>query len=312
MELGLLRAFLAVSEHRHYGRAATALALTQPTLTKQIQALERRLGGRLFDRGRHGAVLTELGAALLPEAQDLVERADALERRMVRLAAGHTGALTVGFGLSSLRLAPRAVAAFRRLHPEARVTLDDLPSQQQLDRLDRGELDAGFIRLPVDDRWGQLVLHTDRLAVACTGPPPPDDPDDLAGWLAGRDLIRLVRSRGPGLFQQIAGLCAALGLPASAAQETRDLQTVLALVAAGAGVALVPASAAGIAPPSVTLAPVAHPAAEWRIGAVWHPRRLRPLTSNFLDVVRDLSPPPGAEREGRGRPPQDAGTAPAR
>lgn len=294
MDLGLLRAFLAVAGHRNYGQAARALALTQPTLTKQIQTLERRLGGRLFDRGRHGATLTELGTALLPEAQDLVERADALERRMVRLAAGHTGRLTVGFGLSSLQLAPRAVAAFRRLHPGVDVTLDDLPSQGQLDRLDRGELDVGFVRLPVEPHWGQIVLHADRLAVACTGPPPPDDPNDLAGWMAGRDLVRLVRSRGPGLFQQIERLHAALGLEASTVQETRDLQTVLALVAAGAGVAFVPASAAGIAPPPVTLAPIGHPAARWEVGAVWHPGRLRPLTSHFLDVVRDLGTPPSA------------------
>ncbi|MFC4907559.1 LysR family transcriptional regulator [Actinomadura gamaensis] len=295
MELGLLRAFLAVAGHRHYGRAARALAVTQPTLTKQIQTLERRLGGRLFDRGRHGAALTELGAALLPEAQDLVERADALHRRMVRLAAGHTGRLAVGFGLSSLQLAPRAVAAFRRLHPGVDVTLDDLPSLQQLERLDRGELDVGFVRLPVDARWGRHVLRTDRLAIAFTRdhtPPgvPPDDPGLLAEWIAGRDLVGLVRSRGPGLYQQIERLCSALGAAPTPAQETTDLQTVLALVAAGAGVAFVPASAADIAPPPVELKPIVHPAAEWRIGAVWHPGRLRPLTGNFLDVVRGLGP----------------------
>ncbi|MCP2342670.1 LysR family transcriptional regulator [Actinomadura rupiterrae] len=292
MELGLLRAFLAVAEYRHYGQAAHALVLTQPTLTKQIQTLERRLGGRLFDRGRHGATLTDLGAALLPEAQELVERAEALELRMARLAAGHTGLLTLGFGLSSLQFAPRAVAAFRRRHPDVNVTLDDLPSQGQLDRLERGELDVGFVRMPVEARWGRHILHTDRLAVACTGETPPDDPRHLADWIAHRGLIRLVRSRGPGLFQQITRLCAALGLDPSPAQESRDLQTVLALVAAGAGVAFVPASAADIAPPAVTLVPVAHLAAEWRIGAVWHPGRLRPLTANFLDVVRELHPSP--------------------
>ncbi|TDD63615.1 LysR family transcriptional regulator, partial [Actinomadura rubrisoli] len=166
MEIRLLRGFLAVVEHGGFGRAASAASMTQPALTKQIQALEARAGGRLFHRGRHGAALTGLGAALLPGAQDLVQRADALARRMDRLARGEIGRLSVGFGMSSIELAPRAVAAFRRRHPGADITLDDMSTREQLERLEAGELDVGFVRLPVGDRWGQLPLRTDRLALA--------------------------------------------------------------------------------------------------------------------------------------------------
>ncbi|WP_433331037.1 LysR substrate-binding domain-containing protein [Spirillospora sp. CA-294931] len=275
MEVASLRAFLAVADRRNYGRAALDLSVTQPTLTKQIQALEARVGGRLFSRGRHGATLTELGAILLPEARDLVCRADALELRMARAARGEVGRLSVGFGLSSIETAPRAVAAFRRRYPGVTVTLDDMSSHSQLERLATGELNVGFVRLPVGDAGGQVLLGTDRLAMATSG----------EGAADVQEFVQLRRERGPGLVGQIDRYRAAAGITAPIVQEADDLQTVLALVAAGVGAALVPSGATRIAPSSVTLTPVRHPDAEWRIGAVWNAARPNPLTSNFIEVA---------------------------
>jgi DNA-binding transcriptional LysR family regulator len=289
MDIGLLRAFLTVAEQRNYGRAAQLLLVTQPTLTKQIQSLEARVGGRLFHRGRHGATPTELGAALLPEAQDLVRRADALAVRMARMAGGEIGRLSVGFGLSSIDLAPRLVAAFRRSRPDAYVTLEDMSSQEQLDKLRAGELDVGFVRLPDEDGWGRLILGTDRLALASADhmDPPPSDPADISRWVDRHDFVQLVTARGPGLAGQINRFCTAVGVRPGVVQETHDLQTVLALVAAGTDAAFVPASAARIAPPPITITPLRHQAAEWRIAAVWSPGHLSPLAASFLGLVRD-------------------------
>ncbi|WP_207399980.1 LysR family transcriptional regulator [Actinomadura fibrosa] len=356
MDIRLLRAFLAVAEHGTFGRAAAASSVTQPALTKQIQALEARAGGRLLHRGRHGAALTELGAALLPEARDLVRRADALARRMDRLARGEIGRLAVGFGMSSIELAPRAVAEFRRRRPDADVTLDDMSTRVQVERLEAGELDVGFVRLPVDERWGRLALRTDRLALAVPLPPPPggttpgsgsadlppgsgsadlppgsgsadlppgsgsaglpsgpgapdlparagsvDLPagpgasgavgvDGLPDGVRARPFVRLARAKGPGLAEQVERFRAAAGITGPVVQEAHDLQTVLALVAAGVGCALVPAGARPITPPQARLLPIAHPAAEWRVGVIWDRRSPGPLVRAFLGVVRELEP----------------------
>src|SRR5437879_5205710 len=118
-----LTAFVAVADQRGYGNAARELHITQPALTKQIQALERELGGRLFTRGRHGATLTEFGALLLPQVRDLVGAAEEFLRRARRLAGGEAGTLTLGFGLSTIDIAPQAVAAFRRTYPGVEVSL---------------------------------------------------------------------------------------------------------------------------------------------------------------------------------------------
>ncbi|MEW9551148.1 LysR substrate-binding domain-containing protein [Nonomuraea sp. NPDC050783] len=289
MDLGLLRAFLMVADHGHYGRAAQALNITQPTLTKQIQALEAQAGGRLFDRGRHGAVLTDLGGVLLPDAQALLRQADALSRRMTRIAGGEIGRLSVGFGLSSIDLAPRLVAAFRRRRPHAHITLDDMSSQAQLDRLKEGRLDVGFVRLPVDRGWGRLSVGSDRLALAHAHhrDTPPHDVTQLPQWVARHEFLQLVHERGPGLAGQINRLCTAISVRPTVIQQAHDLQTVLALVAAGAGAAFVPASAHRIAPSPVTIAPIRHPAAAWRMAVVWNRERLHPLTAGFLALVRE-------------------------
>jgi DNA-binding transcriptional LysR family regulator len=274
-----LRAFVAVADHRGFGRAAEQLRITQPALTKQVQALERELGGVLFTRGRHGASLTEFGAGLLPQARQLVTDAQEFTRRAQRLARGETGRLTVGFGLSTIDIAPRAVAAYRRKYPEVEVSLEDLPSRTQVERILNRQLHVGFVRLPAD-RVDQRVLRRDHLAVASTSPVPAD-----REWLGQQRLVRLARAKGPGLTAQIDQLCAAWQVRPGTLHETHDLQTVLALVAAGTGPALVPATAVGIAPTSVRFTDIDDPAAAWDVGVAWHPDQDTALVENFLALL---------------------------
>ncbi|MFB9849773.1 LysR family transcriptional regulator [Micromonospora andamanensis] len=276
-----LRAFVAVADHRGFGPAAHSLAITQPALTKRIQALERETGLSLFTRGRHGATLTEFGAMLLPQARELVAAADEFTRRAHRLSRCEEGRLALGFGLSTIDLAPLAVAAFRRSYPRVEISLEDLPSSVQIDRIRTGELHAGFLRLPVGDNLQQRVLRVDQLAIASTDPVP----NDIIGWLGEQPLVRLAHAKGSGLAAQIDRLCAAWHIRPGTLHETHDLQTVLALVAAGAGPALVPATAAHIAPPTVTFTRLDDPAAVWNVGIAWQPAQPTGLIANFLAVL---------------------------
>lgn len=276
-----MRAFVAVADHHGFGPAAASVSITQPALTKQIQALERELGGVLFTRGRHGATLTEFGATLLPQARALIEASEEFTRRARRLASGAAGRLALGFGLSTIDMAPRVVAEFRRRYPDVEISLEDLPSAVQADRIRTGELDAGFVRLPVADDLDQRVLRRDHLAVASTGPVS----GDAAQWVARHGIVRLGRSKGPGLTAQVDQWCAAWRIQPVTLYETHDLQTVLALVAAGVGPALVPATAARIALPGVTFTDLDDPAAAWDVGIAWHPVQDTALVENFLTVL---------------------------
>jgi DNA-binding transcriptional LysR family regulator len=285
MDLRLLRAFVAVARLRNFGAAAEELSTSQPALTKQIQVLERRVGSVLFTRGRHGARLTPAGELLLPDALDLLDRSEAFDRRAAQVAVGDEGSLAIGFGLSGIDLAPRAVALFRSRWPGVSVSLDDMSSAVQCERLLAGSLQIGFVRLPVPLGLEHLRLRRDRLALAVRTEV--DVPRDLGRWLDGRSLVRLTPSRGPGLTAQINGLYAELGCHPQVLQEAADLQTVLALVAAGVGAAVVPQSARRIAPAELRLIPLPGRAATWWIGAAWSTRT--PLTERFLKAAAEVA-----------------------
>ncbi|HWI79296.1 MAG TPA: LysR substrate-binding domain-containing protein, partial [Ramlibacter sp.] len=146
IELRLWRQFLAVAEELHFGRAAQRLHITQPPLTQAIAQLEERLGVRLFDRTKRSVRLTPAGAALVPQARDLLARAAALPAHARAAAHGEIGRLrlafvsTVGFGLL-----PRWVRAFRTQHPQVEFDLVEATGDVQMPALERGDVDAGFI-----------------------------------------------------------------------------------------------------------------------------------------------------------------------
>lgn len=285
MDHRLLRAFVTVARLRTYGAAAAELATSQPALTKQIQLLERRIGTDLFVRGRHGARLTPAGELLLPEAQRLLDQVDAFERRAAQVAAGTVGSLSIGFGLSGITLAPRAVALFRSRWPDVAVTLDDMSSAVQCERLLAGSLQVGFLRVPVPNGLHSVRLRRDQLALAL--PQQQEVPRNPGRWLDGRPLVRLRPDRGPGLAAQISSLYDELGSRPAVLQEAADLLTVLALVAAGVGPAVVPASGASIAPAEVRLVPLTGRAASWWIGAVWSQRS--PLVERFVEAATEVA-----------------------
>ncbi|MFJ5779853.1 LysR family transcriptional regulator [Streptomyces sp. NPDC093094] len=286
MDARLLRAFIAVADCGSFRAAAQRILITQPALTKQIQALEAELGMPLFRRGRHGAEATPPGEALLPMARDVVRRMDALTHYAGRVKRGESGRLSIGFGLSSIDLAPRSVAIFRQQYPDVTVSLEDLPSSIQIESVTAGDLDVGFVRLPAPSNLGQMTLRTETLALAVANEVrAPSDAEQVAGWLTGRPVVQLAFEKGPGLVRQIERFYGAFDVRPDIIEEAHDVQTVLALVAARIGVALVPASALRISPPLIRIQPIEVESATWKMGVVWNKERLTRVGENFLKIV---------------------------
>lgn len=290
MEVRLLRALVLAAERPTFSEAAAALSVTQPAFTKQIQQLEALVGAPLFRRGRHGAELTAVGAALLSDARSIVELSDRFDARVRRMSAGEEGHLTVGFGLSSIAVAPRAVAAFRAESPGVSVRLEDMSSAAQLDGVRTGKLDIAFVRLPVPSDLRAIPVLSDRLVIAYPeGWDAPPDGAALNGWLEEHPLVRLSFGRGPGLAAQVNGYLAHRGVSAAVLQEADDLQTVLALVAAGVGAAIVPESARNIASSRVRMQSLEGAAAAWEVGVVWRADNETPVVRAFLDALAHLA-----------------------
>lgn len=292
-DLRQLQAFVTLADTANYREAANRLFITQPALTKQIQGLEQALGSTLFNRGRHGAELTAIGAQLLTQASALVEHGKGFERHALALASGVAGRLKIGFGLSSFALAPSLVARFKQQVANVMVHLQDMPSAIQQEQLLSGQLQLGFMRRPDTPQLQEHRLLTDRLVLAVPTRMTTPDPAvfDLQQALASQPLLQMVGHRCPGLSQQIAGFLGANRLT-SMIQEAEDIQTLVALVAAGIGNAILPRSVSFIAGPDVTLYPLSGPCSEWEISMVWNPGFADPIRDHFIQLAIASQPTP--------------------
>ncbi len=285
MELKLLRAFLTVTELRHFGRAADALHLSQPALSKQIGALEASVGGRLFERGRHGAELTPFGESFVADAQSLVRDADEILARAREASGGRRGHLRIGICLSVLTLVPPLIAEYRRRHPLVSITLSDLSSGEQTRRMLAGKLDAGFMRLPSSEGLASFRVIEERLAFAL--PPQLRDAKLPAQLDALNEIgfVMLQRSRGAGLAAQVDRWCRARDFVPLVTQQAEDVQSVLASVAAGAGVAFIPSGARHLLR-DATVHELRDRDAKWRVGLAWPEARHDPVTAGFVSFMR--------------------------
>lgn len=286
MDLSQLRAFVALAELKHFGRAAQRLHITQPALTKRLRVLETTIGAQLFERDRKGTVLTSIGEALLTDAISITADTDSWLVRARNVVQGMAGHLDIGFGLSTIDIAPKLIAEFRRSYPSVVVSLNDFSSAEQVERLLDGRLDLGFVRLPVE--FSSVVsrsLATDRLAIA--GP---------QGWFDERNPINLEehndtgfilldRTRGPGLRTQIDRWCVASSFQPRITQTADDIQTVLALVAAGVGLSILPEQAVRLMGNAIALWPLAETEAEWQTGVAWRSGASNPALLNFMKLI---------------------------
>ncbi|MBO2466127.1 LysR family transcriptional regulator [Actinomadura violacea] len=144
LDLRLVRYFTAVADHRHFGRAAEALHITQPSLSRQVRQLERQMGARLLDRTPRGTTLTEAGEAFLPLAKALLRSSGKAVART--RAAARPSAVTIGY-TSGVIVTP-AVRDLRRLHPDADVRVVHLGWREPRRALLDHEVDAVVTRLP--------------------------------------------------------------------------------------------------------------------------------------------------------------------
>lgn len=283
MNIRLLKAFLTLAEKGNYADAARALFISQPALTKQINLLESQVNMSLFSRGRHGAILTASGRRLLQEAEKVVRQTQSFMQHAEWVSKGIEGHITVGFGLSSFYLAPRCIADFRRDYPGVEMSLTDLPSFQQYELLQNDELQVGFVRVPPPAALEYLPLFTDRLVLVA---PATSAKMSATEWLAKRPLLRLYDERGRGLNTQIDRYLHDNDLFISSTQLTDDIQTIVAMVIAGIGVAILPNSVTHIAPPERVIIPLTGVSISWQVGIAWDASKEDVIRDNFIASIR--------------------------
>jgi DNA-binding transcriptional LysR family regulator len=250
-ELWQLRYFVAVAERLHFGRAAAALHISQPPLSRAIRALEHRVGVRLFARNRRRVELTPEGVRLLEEARRTLSQVERTVLELRGMASGEQGRLRIGFvSLADYGVLPGLLKAFKSARPGVALALREMLSPEQAAALAAGELDFGFLLPPVAHGGAleHVVVQRERFVAALPAQHRlASGRGKLAlGALAGEPMVMIPREIAPGLYDIVTGMAARAGISLNVAQEAIQMQTVVSLVSSGLGAAIVPASVANL------------------------------------------------------------------
>jgi len=268
VELRHLRYFVAVAGEEHMTRAASRLAIQQPPLSQQIQALEQELGVQLFDRRPRSIRLNAAGKLFLSDARKVLANVDAAVQRVRRFDLGEEGRIRVGFTSSASlhQLTPRIVRAFRTSYPLMFLEIGEGTTHDLLHAVEQERLDIAFVRspLPANSSLESVTLVRENMVVALPSnhrlAQEPRQGIALAA-LKDEDFILFHPLNGWGIKDMLMEVCQRNGFAPRAVEEVPRLIAAIHLVAAGLGISIVPQSMRSIQPDCVVYRPLDPPTA---------------------------------------------------
>lgn len=285
MDLRQMRYFLMVAEERHFGRAALRLNIVQPALSMQIKALEAALGAKLFDRTRGRIELTDAGQHLLPEVALAVAQAERAREVVPRLLRGEVGVLRIGFfsnAVFSGKLQAH-VEHFRRTHAGVEIVLEEMNAVEQLAAIRSTAIDIGYCTV-FGDTAADVTVHPIatfpwRVALAETHP--------LAqAEMLTADHIRaeklILYAGGMAESGQLSTLRTLLRTEPEIARYAPSTIALLASVAVGLGIALVPATLTNIGVAGVVFRPIVPAVAPAELHLIARKRDISPLVDAYV------------------------------
>ena len=292
MDLRRLTCFLAVADELNFSRAAQRLHMSQPPLSQQIRLLEQEMGAQLFERSRRAVTLTPAGLLLQEKARQIVELHQQAGELCRMAAHGLAGRLRIAF-TASVPLFDAFSAMlrdFRTRYPEVELDLQHMTTGEQIAALTAGQIDIGFMRpspafrIPVPIR--EQTLWRDELMLALPARQAADSLPVALSGLADQPFVLHPTVLGGGLHEHILALCSEAGFVPRIAQPARETSTMLALVAAGLGLSIVPSVYERICPPGVVLQPLADAARHSRIAMVSMQQAPSPCVQMFWQLLR--------------------------
>ena len=284
-----LRYFVEVAEKLHFGRAAAALHISQPPLSRAIRGLEERLGVRLLQRSKRKVALTPEGARFHEDAKRVLAQLERATRDLAHMAQGERGRLRIGFvSLADYGVLPSLLKAYKAARPGVRLSLREMLSPEQAAALAAGALDFGFLLPPVSAELEHIVVQRERFVVAL---PARHRVAKTRGRLSLKQLrdepfVMVPRDIAPGLYDIVAGMAARAGLALDVAQEAIQMQTVVSLVSSGLGAAIVPACMAKLGRRGVVYRDIADPHPRLDVWLAWPRGALGVAAQSFVDLAR--------------------------
>ncbi len=293
-ELRHLVYFLEVARQLHFRKAAEALAVAQPALSRQIAQLEAAVGAELFVRSRRRVELTPAGRAFAKRIEPVLRSLAAAGREVQALTRGEEGHVRVAFtGLAMATVLPGILREFSRRFPGIRLELNESPSTAQLVALQAGELGCGFFHpgsTPTPGIRTRLLLRERNGLLLPAGHPlakKEKSPLKLQ-QLADTPFVLFPRSHNPSFYDRVLSACANAGLTPRIAEEIWPRANGIGLVRAGLGATFITPSEAKHLPDDVIFRPLAGPAPESSLVIAWRqPPAPEPALAAFLGVASE-------------------------
>lgn len=287
VELRHLRHFAAVAETRHFGRAADRLHMAQPALSQSIRQLEKELGTSLFTRTTRQVNLTPAGEFMLEEALRVIGAVQDSVRGVRRVAEGRKGLVRIGFtGSASFTQLPRIARALQHDLPDVALEVHaDLLTPAQVSGLSDGSLDIGILRPPLSgDGLAQRTIEIEPLVLAAPADHPLASKSNVEmNDLRDEDFV-LFADTHSAVNEAVTRSCTEAGFAPRKEHEAPGTAALLALIAAGLGVALVPASVQALTLDGIEFRDVVD-SATVELACAWRRDAPSPLVTSVLDSL---------------------------
>ena len=295
MDVRQMRYFMAVADELNFSRAARRLHMSQPPLSLQIKSLEEELGTTLFERNRRKVHLTEPGRVLLERVRAVLAQIEQASDDVRRASRGEVGEIRVAFTGSAplFEPFPRFLQAFRRGSPAVRVAMSQMSTALQLQALGEGRIDVGFLRpsyrftpgpgIAWRALWEDELLAILPAAHRCAV----EDEACPMEALAEEAFVLFSEDLGCGLRDHVLALSGQAGFAPRIVQEAREGVTILALVAAGAGVSIMPATYRNVGVAGISHKRLVSAASRSRMLLAWRSSDSSPLLRRFVSMACD-------------------------
>lgn len=292
LETKQLRYFAAVAEELHFGRAATRLHIAQPALSRQIRKIEDHVGVRLFERTQRRVELTPAGKVLLTRAQHLIEGVTKAEQAARRADAGEIGTLVLGFIHSSTYgLLPGILQRFRHLRPDIQLDLREMSMAEQAHALARGSIDIGLTRPSMFSINVETlpIFKEGFLAAVPIHHPLASSASTPLSRLANEPFVLFPSRTSPLFNASIMRMCEKAGFVPQVAQTATQVHTVIGLVSANIGVAIVPATAKNLHIAGVAVLRIEDNPPPVHVVLAWARQHDTPVIRAFRDIALDVA-----------------------
>jgi DNA-binding transcriptional LysR family regulator len=288
VDLRSLRYFVAVAEELHFGRAARRLNISQPPLSQQIRQLETALDVALFVRTSRRVELTPAGTALLDGARRIIAETSRVVAATRRAGRGEVDMLRIGFTDSAaLGVLPELVRAYHAEYPDVHLDLTEGTTEAQLDAVEHDLVDLAIVRGPVaDGRWRTVVVQREPFVVAL--------PHDhvlaqrrilSVAALSGETFVLFPRHLASPFYDLIVSICRREGFEPQVRYQSAEYETILSLVAAGLGIAIVPSSVRNLQRAGVEFRRLRNVADTAELTLVYRPHRHSAALERFVQVA---------------------------